>query len=83
MKREPYTEPYTLRERLSIQVDLKRYDVRRFFEEGIWRRIAFKLPHKLALWAFIRVCGNAGTAPDDTTYPVAYEAWEARKGAKS
>lgn len=80
MKRESWTEPYTRRERLSIQYDLKRYDVRRFFEDGLWRRIAFRLPHKIKLWCFICVSANVtDRPPDQITYPVAYDQWEARR----
>lgn len=83
MKREPWTEPYTRRERLNIRYDLKRYDVRRFFEAGLWQRLAWMLPRKLALWAFIRVCGNVSDLPpDQITYPVAYDRWERVKRRK-
>lgn len=79
MTRDPYTEPYTLRERMTIRCNLKRYDVLQFFEEGLWRRIAFRLPRKIVLWSFIRVCGNVDLPPDQITYPVAYDRWKARK----
>lgn len=83
MKREPYTEPYTRRERLSIRKELLTYDVRRFFREGIWRRLAWMLPHRVCLWAFIRVAGHAWVAtnkpPDELNYPAIYDAWEAKR----
>lgn len=75
-----FTEPYTLRERISIRFDLARYDVWRFREDGFARWVAFHLPRKLALWAFIRVMANAGSDqhPDEMTYGDAYKAWERR-----
>jgi hypothetical protein len=63
---------------------MKRYDLWRFRTEGLWRRIAWKLPHQLVLWCFIRVMGNVkmtGTkGPDDITYSEAYKAWEGTEG---
>jgi hypothetical protein len=80
MIRAPYSEPYTLRERLRIQYDLKRYDLYGFFRDGLWQRIAWKLPRPLVKWCFIRVSSSVtDREPDQITYPVAYKAWEDRK----
>ncbi len=57
--RTPYTEPYTARERLTIQVDLRRYDWHAFWDSGLWQWLAHLLPRRLALFAFIRVMGHA------------------------
>lgn len=80
MTREPYTEPYTRRERLSIRRDLLTYDVRQFFREGIWVKLAWMLPHELAKWAFVRVSANVtDVPPDQITYTVAAKAWDAKR----
>jgi hypothetical protein len=78
--REPYTEPYTLRERLGIAWSLKRHDLWRFRETGLWQWLAGKLPRRLVLFAFVRVMSHAwvetGKTPDAITYEEAYKAWE-------
>lgn len=81
--REPFTKPYTRRERLSIRYSLKRYDVQQFFREGIWRRVAWRLPHGLAYWTMIRVFGHAwaeagNKTPNELTYEDVSKAWEAK-----
>lgn len=80
--REPWTTPYTLKERASIRYSLKRYDLWRFWDSGLWQRLAFALPDRVALWAFIRVMAYAsarvenGTRhPNSITYEEAYKAW--------
>lgn len=82
-KRTPWTEPYTRRERARIRYDLAAYDVRAFFREGIWQRLAWLLPHQLVLWCFIRAAGHAwvetNKPPEELNYPVVYEAWERRR----
>lgn len=57
-----------------------KYDVRRFFREGIWQKIAFRMPRRVAYWAMIRVVSHAwvqaGTKePDQITYSEMCEAW--------
>jgi hypothetical protein len=42
--------------------------------------LAYKLPRKVALMAFVRVCAGTGENPDDITYAKSYKAWEAGAG---
>lgn len=43
-------------------------------------RLAWLLPRKVALLAFVRVCAATGEGPSDVTYESAYKAWEAGAG---
>ena len=44
-------------------------------EEGFPMWVAWRLPHRVALWTFIRVYGNDGQAPGPD-YKRVYDAWE-------
>jgi hypothetical protein len=46
--------------------------------ESLARDIAWALPRRVALWAFIRVCAAPGVHPDEITYESAYENWVAQ-----
>lgn len=83
-RRVPYEEPLTVKERLSVRYMLKKGDVMAFFDHGLWQWLAWKMPHRLVLWCFIRVCANAGTdvPPDKITYDLAYKRWEGTKNGK-
>jgi len=37
--------------------------------------LAWKLPRRVALFAFVRVCGATGNSPSQITYASAYDAW--------
>lgn len=52
-----------------------RYWLRRLFTERIPMWIAYRLPPRVALWAFVRVSASAMLSPDETTYVVAHTAW--------
>jgi hypothetical protein len=41
---------------------------------------AWKLPRRIALMAFVRVCSATGDGPSDVTYESAYKAWERGAG---
>ena len=49
-------------------------------KESVPMWLAFRLPRKVALWAFIRVTAATGENPDLVTYRSAYDAWEAGAG---
>ena len=49
-------------------------------KEATPRQIAWLLPRKVALWAFIRVVAATGQNPDQITYESAYNAWEQGAG---
>lgn len=51
-----------------------------FREEKIPMTLAWMLPRKIALWAFIRVMAASGDSPSEITYESAYKAWEAGAG---
>lgn len=51
-----------------------------FKADGLPWWIAWKLPRKIALLAFVRVCSATCQAPDDITYESAYKAWESGIG---
>lgn len=51
-----------------------------FSDQGFPMFVAWSLPRRIALWAFIRVMAATGQAPDDITYESAYKAWEAGAG---
>ncbi len=51
-----------------------------FKDEGLPLWIAWKLPRRVALWAFIRVTAATGENPSEITYESAYKAWEAGAG---
>lgn len=55
-----------------------KYDVQQWYHDALPRRIAWMLPRKVALWAFIRVYGADRKAPT-TEYRDKHEAWQ--KGA--
>ncbi len=42
--------------------------------------LAWRLPRKVALLAFVRVCGASGETPSNITYDSAYRAWEQGDG---
>ena len=50
------------------------------WREDLPMRLAWMLPRKVALWAFIRVMAATGDNPADITYDSAYKAWEAGAG---
>lgn len=51
---------------------------RRFKEWAAWK-IAFALPHQVALFAFVRVHASTGEGPaQDGEYCRAYREWESR-----
>ena len=52
----------------------------RMFTDAVPRCLAWWLPRKVALWAFIRVMAATGENPDRLTYASAYDAWEAGAG---
>lgn len=47
--------------------------------EALQRKVAWLLPRKIALWAFIRVYGCTGDGPGPD-YERCYKAWEAGAG---
>ena len=55
-------------------------------ERAMWRRfkdwaawtLAFNLPRRVALFAFVRVCAETGDSPSDISYDSAYKAWEVK-----
>lgn len=53
-----------------------------FWHDGALARwIAWRLPHRVALWTFIRVYVEDGLAPGPD-YARVYDAWEARRGVR-
>jgi hypothetical protein len=50
-----------------------------FSHEGFPQWVAWALPRRIALWAFIRVHAADGNAPGQE-YVRVYNAWEAGKG---
>ncbi len=53
-----------------------------FTQEGLPMAIAWRLPHRVALWAFIRVYAADGSAPGPD-YARVYDAWETRRKRKA
>lgn len=47
-----------------------------FRREGFPMWVAWALPRRIALWAFIRVISASGDSPSEITYDSAYKAWE-------
>jgi hypothetical protein len=43
--------------------------------------LVWKMPRRIALVAFVRVCSATKLAPDQITYEVAYKSWERGEGA--
>lgn len=71
--REPYSEPLTITETVDIFVSRKRYDLANFARVELPRRIAWRLPRRVALWAFIRVCSNTKLGPNEGPEAITYE----------
>ena len=83
LSKASFAEPYSLRERISIRFDLARYDLWRLRTEGIPQFIAYRVPRKVAYWAFIRVFSSAwadaeNKTPDELTYDEVAKAWECK-----
>jgi hypothetical protein len=79
--RRPYTEPYTLRERLMIRFTGAKYDWRAFWRNGLWQWIAHWLPRRIAYFAMIRVMAHAwakagNKTPNELTYEEVCRYWE-------
>ena len=53
--------------------------VRELSSRAAWK-LAWLLPRKVALFAFVRVSSAAILAPDESTYEVCYKAWERGAG---
>lgn len=53
-----------------------------FINEGFPFWVARHLPHRVSLWAFIRVFGACGCSLDEITYKMAYDFWEQTKGQR-
>lgn len=71
--REPFTEPYTLRERYAVWLDLNRYRRERFWSETLPIRVAQRLPRRVRLWVVVLAAADTGVrrdlAPDRICYP--------------
>lgn len=81
LTREPYSEPLTLRERVAVTRYGIKHDVRTFWRNGLWERLAQRMPRRLAYFAFVRVMAHAWSdakhkEPNDITYQEACERWE-------
>lgn len=84
MQRVAFTEPFTIRERMSIKWAFARYDVRRFIESGLWQKLAHLLPRRIAYFAYIRVVAHAWAQvgnkhPDELNYGETCDLWMAPK----
>lgn len=82
MKRERFTEPYTLREHTSIRLGLLKYDIKSFLRSGLWQSIAHKLPRRIAYFAYIRVVAHAwvvegNVEPDALGFSAVLKHWDA------
>lgn len=78
--REPFTEPFPFRERLSIRVYWARHDIGKWLRYGVWQSLAHKLPRRLAYFAYVRVMAHAWAEagnkhPDELTYREVCERW--------
>ena len=51
-----------------------------FTTEGFPMWVAWALPRRIALWAFVRVSAATGDSPDQITYAKCYAAWERGEG---
>lgn len=76
MTLEEHYGPLTLWQKIKIRNDVWTYPIRRWWFDRHMRK-AFKLKPEVALWAFVRVYGADGQAPDDT-YTQKYHFWEAK-----
>jgi hypothetical protein len=66
--------------RLSYEVRYRRAALRRWlFDDGLPMKLAWLLPRRVALWAFIRVYACTGDCPGPD-YSKCYKAWEAGAG---
>ena len=80
MSREPWTAPYSLRERLLVWSDWRRYRWGRFWTETVPLAIARKLPRIVRKWVVIDVASRSWSeqnlSPDQITYDVMYRTVE-------
>ena len=85
-RREPWTNPLSIRERMGLRSDMLRYRLRSRWTEKIPRGIAFRLPWRVKFWAMISVAAEAaeadadadGTSPSEVTYRQMHDAWIAK-----
>lgn len=72
MNRAPWTEPLTIRERLTVWSLLKRDRFRYWRRMGCWQAIARRLPRTLVYAATLRAVATAtqqrDCGPDDVTF---------------
>lgn len=83
LARQPYTEPLTSRERLSVFVYGTKLNLKALRRDGFPRFVANKLPKRVAYFAYVRVFAHAWSdagnkTPDDITYEDACKSWQSR-----
>ena len=65
---------------VSTRLALWRDDFEQFRREGVWKKLAWMLPHDLAKWAHVRVASNVtDIPPSEVTYEIAAKAWDAKR----
>lgn len=66
----------TPRGRVELQLWMFSYNIRHDWPQRLAWWIAFHLPRKIALLAFVRVAAASGEGPDKLTYDSMYKHWE-------
>jgi hypothetical protein len=82
--RQPWTEPYSRKERLLMRGDYFAYRWGIFWTESVPHWIARHLPHAVKKWVLVDAAANAWAAaktisPDALTYPMMYDHLEQTK----
>lgn len=53
-----------------------RYDLHKIWTDELPMWIAWRLPRRVVLWAFVRVAAASGKGPSELTYESMHQYWE-------
>lgn len=70
----------TPRGRIELQLWMFSYNVRHRWPERLAWWLAWRLPRKVALLAFVRVAAASGKGPDELTFDGMCKHWERGEG---